>query len=144
MSTATDAIFKDHVAPINLEWAYDNGTTGIRIPLANPQTRRVENRIARMDCIPYLAIAASLACGYLGIKEERRPSKRQKGEPDEDQNQIPRIMGAALDLFDDANKLRQLLGEDFSRVYSTIKRSEYDEFLQVISPWEREHLLTNV
>ena len=64
MSTATDAIFKDHVAPINLEWAYDNRTTGIRILLANPQTRRVENRIAGMNCNPYMAIAASLACGF--------------------------------------------------------------------------------
>jgi glutamine synthetase len=25
-----------------------------------------------------------------------------------------------------------------------VKRAEYDEFLQVISPWEREHLLMNV
>ena len=25
-----------------------------------------------------------------------------------------------------------------------IKRAEYEEFLQVISPWEREHLLLNV
>ena len=27
---------------------------------------------------------------------------------------------------------------------SNIKRNEYKEFLQVISPWEREHLLLNV
>jgi len=25
-----------------------------------------------------------------------------------------------------------------------VKRTEYEEFLQVISPWEREHLLLNV
>jgi glutamine synthetase len=25
-----------------------------------------------------------------------------------------------------------------------VKRNEYKEFLQVISPWEREHLLLNV
>ena len=25
-----------------------------------------------------------------------------------------------------------------------VKRAEYEEFLQVISPWEREHLLLNV
>jgi len=29
-------------------------------------------------------------------------------------------------------------------VYSIVKRAEHDEFLQVISPWEREHLLLNV
>ena len=37
-----------------------------------------------------------------------------------------------------------MLGPDFARVYSIVKRAEYEEFLQVISPWEREHLLMNV
>jgi glutamine synthetase len=37
-----------------------------------------------------------------------------------------------------------VLGPDFARVYSIVKRAEYSEFLQVISPWEREHLLLNV
>jgi len=45
---------KDHAAPINLEWARDNRTTGIRIPLSGPEARRVENRLAGMDCNPYL------------------------------------------------------------------------------------------
>ena len=34
-----------------------------------------------------------------------------------------------------------MLHPEFARVYSVVKRAEYDEFLQVISPWEREHLL---
>jgi hypothetical protein len=29
-------------------------------------------------------------------------------------------------------------------VYTAVKSLEYSEFLQVISPWEREHLLMNV
>jgi glutamine synthetase len=37
-----------------------------------------------------------------------------------------------------------VLGEEFARVYSIVKHAEYNEFLQVISPWEREHLLLNV
>ena len=47
-------------------------------------------------------------------------------------------------MFDDANALHNVLGPDFARVYSIVKRAEYEEFLQVISPWEREHLLLNV
>jgi len=49
-----------------------------------------------------------------------------------------------LDLFEEATGLHEILGADFARVYSIVKRAEYDEFLQVISPWEREHLLLNV
>ncbi len=135
---------KDHAAPINLEWARDNRTTGIRIPLSEPEARRIENRIAGMDCNPYLGIAASLACGYLGIVEERRPSAQFRGDAYEGEGDIPRVMGQALDLFDGAKDLHELLDADFARVYSCVKRAEYEEFLSVISPWEREHLLLNV
>ena len=40
--------------------------------------------------------------------------------------------------------LHEVMGDEFARVYSAVKRTEYEEFLQVISPWEREHLLLNV
>jgi len=135
---------RDHAAPINLEWARDNRTTGIRIPISSPQARRVENRIAGMDCNPYLGIAASLACGYLGLLEQERPDKQFKGDAYDGEEAIPRILGGALDLFDEAKDLHDILGPDFARVYSIVKRAEYEEFLAVISPWEREHLLLNV
>ena len=135
---------KDHAAPINLEWGRDNRTTGIRIPLSGPESRRVENRLAGMDCNPYLGIAASLACGYLGIKNEIRPSKQYRGDAYEGEGDIPRVLGQALDEFEAAEELHEVLGPDFARVFSIIKRTEYEEFLQVISPWEREHLLLNV
>ncbi|MDA9612848.1 glutamine synthetase family protein [Paracoccaceae bacterium] len=135
---------KDHAAPINLEWGRDNRTTGIRIPLSDPEGRRVENRVAGMDCNPYLGIAVSLACGYLGMVNETRPIKQFRGEAYEREAEIPRIMGQALDIFEEATELHQVLHPEFARVYSIVKRAEYEEFLQVISPWEREHLLLNV
>ena len=135
---------RDHAAPINLEWGRDNRTTGIRIPISSAQSRRVENRLAGMDCNPYLGIAASLACGYLGLMQQRRPSAQFKGDAYDGEEAIPRILGGALDLFDEAEALHEVLGADFARVYSIVKRAEYEEFLEVISPWEREHLLLNV
>jgi glutamine synthetase len=135
---------KDHAAPINLSWARDNRTTGIRIPLSSPAARRVENRLAGMDCNPYLCIAASLACGYLGLMEKKQPDKQFEGDAYAGEEDIPRVLGEALDLFEAATDLHDVLGPEFARVYSIIKRAEYDEFLQVISPWEREHLLLNV
>ena len=97
-----------------------------------------------MDCNPYLCIAASLACGLLGMRKEIRPDKRFKGDAYDGEDDIPVGLHSALDLFDEAKDLHKILGEDFARVYSIVKRAEYDEFLQVISPWEREHLLLNV
>jgi glutamine synthetase len=135
---------KDHAAPINLEWGRDNRTTGIRVPLSRPESRRIENRIAGMDCNPYLGIAASLACGYLGLMNEEWPDKQFKGDAYEGEGEIPRVMGDALDLFEGATALHDVMGEEFARVYAIVKRTEYEEFLQVISPWERKHLLLNV
>ncbi|MHA6262694.1 glutamine synthetase family protein [Arenibacterium sp. CAU 1754] len=135
---------KDHAAPINLSWGRDNRTTGIRVPLSGPEARRVENRLAGMDCNPYLGIAASLACGYLGLTEEQRPDRQTKGDAYDSAESIPRVLGQALDLFDEATDLHGILGPEFARVYGIVKRAEYEEFLQVISPWEREHLLLNV
>ncbi len=135
---------KDHAAPINLEWGRDNRTTGIRVPLSKPSSRRVENRIAGMDCNPYLGIAASLACGYLGLMEKKQPKAEFKGDAYEGDGDIPQVLGSALDLFEEATEMHKILGPDFARVYAIVKRAEYGEFLQVISPWEREHLLMNV
>ncbi len=137
---------KDHAAPINLDWGRDNRTTGIRVPLSGPEARRVENRLAGMDCNPYLGIAVSLACGLLGLEEQHMPEPECKTDSYQGNGQadVPPVLGDALDMFDEAPKLHALLGPEFARVYSIVKRAEYQEFLQVISPWEREHLLLNV
>src|SRR5262249_22848788 len=54
-------------APINVHWGVDNRTVGLRVPVSSAAARRIENRLAGADANPYLAIAASLACGYLGM-----------------------------------------------------------------------------
>ena len=57
---------------------------------------------------------------------------------------LPYNLGDALDLLEEDAALREVLGVEFCNVYDSVKRNEYKEFLQVISPWEREHLLLNV
>lgn len=137
-------LIPDASAPTNLEWGRDNRTTGLRIPVSDPQARRVENRVVGMDSNPYLAIAACLACGYLGMKNKAKPRAEVKGEAYELPHSLPRDVLTALRLFDEDQQIQQVLGEDFSKIYMAIKQHEHEEFLQVISPWEREHLLLNV
>ncbi len=134
----------DFAAPINLEWGHDNRTTGIRVPISAPDARRVENRLPGMDCNPYLGIAASLACGYIGLIEETAPSDEFKGDAYASSSGVPRGLGDALRLLEANDSIQQVLGEEFCRVYAAVKQLEYSEFLHVISPWEREHLLLNV
>ena len=44
----------------------------------------------------------------------------------------------------DCEPLVKLLGEPFVEAFTIVKEAEYEVFLQVISSWEREHLLLNV
>jgi glutamine synthetase len=131
-------------APINLEWGPDNRTTGLRIPISSPAGRRIENRVVGMDCNPYLALAASLACGYLGMKGGLKPREAVKGEAYHRPRALPRDLLAALDLFEECPEITAVLGEAFCTLYKSIKRDEVETFLRVISPWERDHLLLNV
>ncbi len=131
-------------APINLEWAADNRTTGLRIPISSPAARRIENRIVGMDCNPYLAMAATLACGYLGLKKGHKPRKAVKGEAYDRDYSLPRSLLEAIEQFDLDSEIARLLGQEFCTVYTSLKRHEAESFLAVISPWEREHLLLNV
>jgi len=137
-------VVRGGAAPINIEWGYDNRTVGIRVPISDPDARRVENRVVGADANPYLAMAVTLACGYLGIMEKLKPSKVTTGSAYDAKYQLPRGLSEALDLLKNAKPLHDVLGKRFIDVYVAVKEAEYEEFMRVISPWEREHLLMHV
>jgi glutamine synthetase len=137
-------IVRGGAAPINIEWGYDNRTVGIRVPISGPEARRVENRVVGADANPYLAMAVTLACGYLGIVEKLQPSEVTTGSAYDSNYQLPRELSEALRLLDASRPLRDVLGDSFIDVYVAVKETEHEEFMRVISPWEREHLLMHV
>ena len=118
--------------------------TGIRVPDSKPQARRLENRFPGVDANPYLAIAASLACGYLGMKEKIEPSEPHRGDAFLEPITVARSLEAALTLLEDSEDLQVAMGHRFSRAYCAVKREEFEAFNKVISSWEREYLLLNV
>ncbi|MEO0680164.1 MAG: glutamine synthetase family protein [Pseudomonadota bacterium] len=131
-------------APVNLEWGHDNRSTGLRAPRSGPAARRVENRVSGADANPYLALAGSLAAGYLGMVEGIAPRPPVTGGAYDRDRDLPYSLLEAVELLEACEPLMALLGEEFVKIYGTVKRFEYDEFMTVISPWEREHLLLNV
>lgn len=131
-------------APINLHWGRDNRTVGLRVPFSDKDSRRVENRVAGADCNPYIAIAASLACGFLGMIEELEPTEPLVGSAYQRAARLPRHLPEALDRFRQAKPLRQILGEQFSDTVIAVKQTEWEAYSRVISSWERENLLLNV
>jgi len=131
-------------APINLSWGYDNRTCSLRVPHSGPEARRVENRLAGVDVNPYLALAASLACGYLGMTQGLQPDAPLAGSAYDQPHQLPRHLDDAIDLLMNCQPLAELFGEHFIQAYSAIKEAEYGEYFNVISPWERRFLLLHV
>ncbi|WP_447754757.1 glutamine synthetase family protein [Pseudomonas nicosulfuronedens] len=135
----------DTSAPVNVEWGEENRTVGLRVPDSTPDNRRVENRLAGADANPYLALAASLLCGYIGMVEGMKPSAQVKGRGYERRNlRLPLTIEAALECMEGSKTLEKYLGDKFIRGYVAVKRAEHENFKRVISSWEREFLLLSV
>ena len=137
-------IVRHTAAPINVQWGMDNRTVGFRIPISGVEQRRVENRIIGADANPYLGIAVTLACGYLGLIDQLEPTPVYNGSAYDHFYELPQGLPQALTLLRQEDRLRDVLGERFIDVYTAIKELEHQEFMTVISPWEREHLLLHV
>ncbi|MBC7951341.1 MAG: glutamine synthetase [Rhodospirillaceae bacterium] len=134
----------DFDAPINLHWSRDNRTVGLRVPESGQAARRVENRLAGADANPYLAIAGSLACGYLGMMNKLDPGEPITGSGYSRAHSLPWHMHDALEKLKGARAVREVLGEDFCDAYMAVKEAEWNAYQRVVSSWEREYLLLNV
>ncbi|MFX1674364.1 glutamine synthetase family protein [Paraburkholderia sp. A2WS-5] len=131
-------------APINVAWGYDNRTVGFRVPYSSPAARRVENRIPGVDTNPYLAIAATLAAGYLGMTQHLKPTEPLVSDGYSLPYQLPRNLEEGISLMAACEPLKDILGEKFVRAYLALKETEYEAYFRVISSWERKHLLLHV
>jgi glutamine synthetase len=131
-------------SPVNLSWAMDNRTVGLRVPDSGPENRRIENRLAGSDVNPYLVIAATLACGYLGMMEGLKPTEAVEGSAYGEDFSLHRHIYVATEALRASDAMRSMLGEGFVDLYCALKDDEYREFQEIITPWEREILMFNV
>ncbi len=128
-------------APTNVRWGYDNRTCGIRVPNSDASSRRVENRVPGVDVNPYLAIAATLACGYQGIAEALQPTEALTTSAWNMADDLPHHLEDAIELLRNCEPMHELFGTKFVDAFCAVKELEYGTYNRVISSWEREHLL---
>jgi glutamine synthetase len=133
-----------HSAPINVQWGDDNRSCGLRVPIADRQNRRIENRLPGADANPYLAMAAALAAGWLGITRQVEPTAKADGNAYAYARTLPRTLDEALERLRACAPVREVLGEAFFTAFTSIKDAELEAFQGVISSWERDHLLLKV
>jgi len=132
-------------APVNTHWGRENRSVGLRVPFGNREARRIENRVPGSDVNPYLAIAATLACGYLGMTQGLIPTQPLTDSAYERKSQaLPKHFLAGLEAMEKSKPLGELFGSLFIELYTGIKHNEYRSRNMTLSPWELEHLLTRI
>lgn len=132
------------LAPINLQWGYDNRTTGLRVPQSVPAARRIENRLAGADANPYLAMAAHLGAGLQGLQEQLAHLPAVQGNAYSHAHSLPCSMDSAIERMQHSSMARQLFGDHFVTGYCAVKKVESRSYQNEITTWERRYLLGQV
>lgn len=114
------------------------------MPNSDPQNTRIENRVPGADANPYLCIAASLACGYLGMMENLKPTAPIEGSAYRYAHSLPINLDDAMNKLNYSKPLKKVLGQRFIEAFMAVKEEEQVQYRKVISSWEREFLLLNV
>ena len=103
---------------------------------------RLENRVPGADVNPYLAMAATLAGGMVGITgklDAPRPVRTNAYElPESVAPRLPRSLDAAVELFSRSELARDWFGSEFVDDYVTMRRWECDRYHSIVTEWERE------
>ncbi|MGI9287149.1 MAG: glutamine synthetase family protein [Pseudomonadales bacterium] len=129
-------------APTSATWGVENRTAALRVIPGSEKSQRVENRVGAADANPYLAVAASLGAGLLGIVHEWEPAKDVQGNAYEqeqpDQLKLPATLWDAAQKFKTSKFARELFGNAFVEHYAATREWEEREFRKHITDWELE------
>lgn len=138
-------------APVYVTWsAAANRSALIRIPCTRGSNTRIELRCPDSAVNPYLALAACLAAGLDGIKQEMEPPKSVDANifaMTEEQidalgiEQLPETLGEALEAFEHSSFVRKVLGDHVYTKYLAAKSAEWKKFRAEVTDWEVEEYL---
>lgn len=131
-------------------WGYDDRTVCVRVPPARGARSRLEHRMADAAANPYLAAAALLHAGRLGVEQELEPPPAQRpGATPSSDVHVPGTLAAALEALEADKALCAALGEVLVRAFVALKRAEWERYAAAtpdpstteVTPWEVEYYL---
>jgi len=129
-------------APTAATWGVENRTTALRVIPGSPKSTRVEYRVAAADGNPYLALAAAIGSGLMGIERKMVPTDPVTGNAYEKRFparlQLPRTLMEAAEKLAASKAARELFGDAFVEHYAATRDWEEREFRKHISDWELE------
>ena len=129
-------------APVNVVWGRDNRTTGFRI-VGDGAGLHIENRFPGGDMNPYLAYAAVVGAGLLGIERQIEPPAEYHGNGyvATGCDRMPRALHEAIRELEASDAAIDIFGADVVAHYLNGARVEQETYDAVVHPWDRERYL---
>lgn len=138
-------------APTYLAWSSaPNRSQLIRIPSSRGTNTRVELRSPDSAVNPYLVLAACLAAGLDGIKQQLVPPAQINENvfalSEEEMTargimHLPETLGEAIEAFKDSEFMQSVLGKHIYDKYLKAKEAEWKKFRAEVTDWEVEEYL---
>jgi glutamine synthetase len=130
-------------SPTNISWGLEDRSAFVRVKGGSTKSRHVENRAPTGLSNPYLASAALLGAGVLGIAEELElePPAAMPAEEDESKPKLPTSVPESLAALEADEKIVDLLGEEFVTAYTVMRRHELQRFDDHVTDWELQEYL---
>jgi glutamine synthetase len=130
-------------SPTNVSWGVEDRSAFVRVKGGSSENKHVENRAPTGLSNPYLATAALLGAGLLGIVDELElePPARPPAEEDPSKEQLPTTVEESLALLEADERIVELLGSEFVRAYTVMRRHELQRFADHVTDWEVQEYL---
>jgi glutamine synthetase len=130
-------------SPTNVSWGPEDRSAFVRVKGGTAESRHVENRAPSGLSNPYLVAAAVLASGLLGItdKLELEPPAHPPAEEDESKPKLPTTLEESLRLLESDEKITEMLGSEFIKAYTVMRRYELQRFADHVTDWELQEYL---
>jgi glutamine synthetase len=130
-------------SPTNVSWGLEDRSAFVRVKGGAAENKHVENRAPTGLSNPYLATAALLGAGLLGVSSELElePPARPPAEEDPSKEQLPTTVEESLALLEADEPIVELLGSEFVQAYTVMRRHELQRFSDSVTDWELNEYL---
>lgn len=132
-------LFGGDWAPSTCTWGTDNRTTAVRAISGNERATRIEMRVPGADTNAYLAMAASLAAGLYGIKNQLKlttPETTGNGYLAKGKHKLPKNLADATQQMAQSEIANELFGEEFVSHFTKTREWECRQADENDPQWE--------
>lgn len=130
---------KGYWAPTHSTWGYDNRTCAFRVIGGGSSSTRLEMRVPGADMNPYLAVAASLGAGLIGIEQGLPLTAKPVSGNAYDQQEAQALatsLDRATELLGESVVANNLFGEAFVQHFCQTRRWEAQQWRRSVTDWE--------